>query len=127
MARTSHPWFWEERQGWYVNKDGQRHFLGEHPAGAPPPGKRKGKWNAPPTILQAFHALMARPADAPRSPAALAKSGSLSFATSNTLEARQKRPPSAPEKTFKAKGSTAVSTWKMPTRAWWWEISCSPL
>lgn len=61
MARTASPWFWEERQGWYVNKDGQRHFLGEHPEGAPPPRKQKGKWNAPQPIVQAFHALMAAP------------------------------------------------------------------
>ncbi len=63
MARIASPWFWEERQGWYVNKDGQRHFLGEHPEGAPPPHRNKTKWNAPPSILQAFHTLMAQPAD----------------------------------------------------------------
>jgi integrase len=63
MARTPSPWFWDERQGWYVNKGGQRHFLGEHPQGAPPPRKSKGKWNAPPAIVQAFHALMAAPAE----------------------------------------------------------------
>jgi integrase len=60
MARTAAPWFWEGRQGWYVNKDGQRHFLGGHPQGAPPPRKTKNKWNAPASIVQAFHALMAR-------------------------------------------------------------------
>ena len=59
MARTASPWFWEERQGWYVNKDSQRRFLGDHPQDAPPPRKTKGKWNAPPPIVQAFHALMA--------------------------------------------------------------------
>lgn len=41
MARIASPWFWEERQGWYVNKDGQRRYLGEHPEGAPPPAKSK--------------------------------------------------------------------------------------
>jgi integrase len=61
MARTASPWFWEERQGWYVNKDGQRHFLGAHPEGAPAPRKSKGKWNAPSAITQAFHTLMADP------------------------------------------------------------------
>jgi integrase len=61
MARTASPWFWEERQGWYVNKDGQRHFLGEHPEGASPPRKHKGKWNAPQPIVLAFHTLMAAP------------------------------------------------------------------
>jgi integrase len=60
MARTAFPWFWEERNGWYVNKDGQRHPLGDHPAGFPAPKKTKGKWNAPPPVMQAFHELMAR-------------------------------------------------------------------
>jgi integrase len=61
VARIASPWFWEERGGWYVNRDGQRHFLGDHPPDAPPPKKVKGKWNAPPSIMQAFHALMAAP------------------------------------------------------------------
>jgi integrase len=66
MARTASPWFWEERGGWYVNKDGQRHFLGNHPDGASAPKKTKGKWNAPEPIRLAFHALMAAPpAEAP--------------------------------------------------------------
>lgn len=59
MARTASPWFWEERNGWYVNKDGQRHFLGDHPPDSPPPRKSKGKWNAPAVIREQFHALMA--------------------------------------------------------------------
>jgi hypothetical protein len=42
---------------------GQRHFLGDHPAEAPPPQKRKGKWVAPPAILQAFHDLLAAPTE----------------------------------------------------------------
>ena len=67
MARTARPWFWEERQGWYVNQGGQRHLLGEHPADAPPPRKLKKNWNAPPSIMQAFHALMATPPKAPPS------------------------------------------------------------
>jgi hypothetical protein len=61
MARTANPWFWEERNGWYVNRNGQRHFLGDHPADAPAPKKTKGKWNAPEAIRTAFHALMAAP------------------------------------------------------------------
>src|SRR5688572_18616159 len=65
MARTASPWFWGERNGWYVNKDGQRHFLGEHPEGAPPPRKVKNRWNPPQSILQAFHALMATPPEPP--------------------------------------------------------------
>lgn len=66
MARIATPWFWEERSGWYVNKDGHRHFLGEHPEDAPPPRKHKGKWNAPTLIVQKFHSLMAAP-DTPAS------------------------------------------------------------
>lgn len=69
MACVPSPWFWEERKGWYVNKDGQRHFLGEHPDGASPPRKHKGKWNAPQAIMQAFHTLMAErssPANVPK-------------------------------------------------------------
>jgi integrase/recombinase XerC len=66
VARIARPWFWEERNGWYVNKDGQRRFLGEHPADAPPPRKTKKNWNAPRAILQAFHTLMAAPQQSPR-------------------------------------------------------------
>ncbi len=47
---------------WCVNLNGQRRKLGPHPEGYPPPKKAKGKWNAPPPIVQAFHALMAEPA-----------------------------------------------------------------
>ncbi len=68
MPRNASPWFWAERQGWYVNKDGRRHFLGHHPQGAPPPRKTKQKWNVPPAISRAFHELMAaakRPALTP--------------------------------------------------------------
>jgi hypothetical protein len=67
MARTASPWFWDERNGWYVNKDGQRHFLGDHPPDAAAPRKLKGKWNAPEVIRTAFHTVMsAKPA--PQSP-----------------------------------------------------------
>ena len=55
VARIATPWFREERQGWYVYIDGRRQFLGEHPEGAPPPRKKKGKWNAPQSIVQSFH------------------------------------------------------------------------
>jgi integrase/recombinase XerC len=69
VARTASPWFWEERNGWYVNRAGQRHFLGEHPPDATPPRKNKKKWNAPPTIMQAFHELMAAPPEPTPEPA----------------------------------------------------------
>jgi hypothetical protein len=66
VARIATPWFRSERNAWYVCKDGQQHFLGEHPTDAPPPRKNKGKWNAPKPILQKFHELMATPTEAPR-------------------------------------------------------------
>lgn len=65
MARLPSPWYWPERSGWYTILHGQRHFLGDHPADAAAPQKRKGKWVAPPAILQAFHALLAAPPEQP--------------------------------------------------------------
>src|SRR5438876_306402 len=64
MARTSKtPWFWEKRNGWYVQKDGKHVKLGEHPADAKPPKKSKttGQWNPPDEIMKAFHKLMEQP------------------------------------------------------------------
>lgn len=72
MARIASPWFWEERNGWYVNRDAQRHFLGGHPAGAPAPRKGKGKWNVPEPVRQAFHDLMAERKKNPPAAAAVA-------------------------------------------------------
>jgi integrase len=56
MARKPSPWYREDRNGWYVTLDGQRHFLGEHPAGAPRPRKseKTGRWNAPTSIEEEF-------------------------------------------------------------------------
>ena len=65
MARTSSPWYWPERNGWFTILDGRRHPLGDHPAELPPPQKRKGKWVAPPAVAAAFHALLAAPASRP--------------------------------------------------------------
>jgi hypothetical protein len=71
VARIATPWFRSERNAWFVCKVGQQHFLGEHPADAPPPRKHKGKWNAPQPIVQAFHRLMAAPpAKSPKQPPA---------------------------------------------------------
>src|SRR5580700_5588818 len=61
MARKPSPWYWPERNGWYTILNGQRQPLGDHPADAPPPVKRKGKWFPPLSIEQAFHALLAAP------------------------------------------------------------------
>jgi integrase len=57
MARTPTPWYWEERQEWCVNLNGDRHKLGEHPQGYPAPRKAKGKWNAPKPITDRFDEL----------------------------------------------------------------------
>jgi integrase len=62
MARKPSPWYWPERNGWFTILNGQRQPLGNHPADAPPPQKRKGKWIAPLAIEQVFHALLAAPA-----------------------------------------------------------------
>jgi hypothetical protein len=65
VARISRPWFWHERNGWYVNIRGQRQYLGDHPQDAPSPRKLKDRWNAPPEIVTKFHELMARPPETP--------------------------------------------------------------
>lgn len=70
MARIAKPWFRSERNAWYVCKDGTQQLLGEHPADAPLPRKVRGKWNAPPAIMQAFHELMAKTRAAPEPKAA---------------------------------------------------------
>src|SRR5262245_50347035 len=66
MARNPLPWYWPERGGWYTILNGQRQPLGPHPEDAPPPHKNKGKWIAPPAIMQAFHTLMAKQAEEPQ-------------------------------------------------------------
>ncbi|HXD85166.1 MAG TPA: hypothetical protein VN641_01650, partial [Urbifossiella sp.] len=70
MARTPNPWFWEERNGWYVTKDGIRHFLGDRPPDSPVPKKTKGKWNAPDGIRQEFHSLLAKKPEPTNTPSA---------------------------------------------------------
>ncbi len=57
MAKKASPWWWEARKGWYVQLDGQRHFLGEHPESRPKPRKGKTGWNAPQEILDALATL----------------------------------------------------------------------
>ena len=62
MPRKPEPWYWEKRNGWYVQINGKHVFLGEHPAGAAKPEKnKKGRWNAPESIDDAFHKLMLAP------------------------------------------------------------------
>src|SRR5947209_11247926 len=58
MARKPSPWYREERNEWCVTVHGEHHRLGEHPKGAPAPKKLKTGWNAPPSIMDAFHKLM---------------------------------------------------------------------
>lgn len=69
MAKKATPWYWEARDGWYVNVGGRRHSLGEHQPGAARPEKSKktGRWNSPPQIDEAFRRLLA--GAAPRAPA----------------------------------------------------------
>ena len=44
MPRKPEPWYWERRNGWYVQLNGKHVFLGEHPSDAPKPEKnKKGK------------------------------------------------------------------------------------
>lgn len=59
MARKPSPWWWDDEQGWYVNYEGKRRFLGKQPEGAAKPQKSKktGRWNAPPEIETAFRKL----------------------------------------------------------------------
>ena len=61
MARKPSPWYWPERNGWFTILDGKRRSLGDHPAEAAPPQKRKGRWIPPAAIEQVFHALLASP------------------------------------------------------------------
>jgi integrase len=57
--RQSKPWFRSAKSAWYVELDGRQHFLGRHPADAPPPKKVNGEWKPPPAIRDAFYKLMA--------------------------------------------------------------------
>src|SRR5437667_11222182 len=63
MAKKPSPWFWEARGGWYITRHGQYVNLGKHPADAPPPSKRGGKWVIPAPIMQAFYAAMSSSAE----------------------------------------------------------------
>jgi len=58
MAKKPSPWYWEARDGWYITRQGQHIHLGKHPADAPPPNKRNGKWVVPYPIMTAFYAAM---------------------------------------------------------------------
>ena len=59
MARKPSPWWYTEKNAWYVTIYGNRKRLGDHPAGAPKPKKseRTGQWNVPPSINDAFRRL----------------------------------------------------------------------
>ena len=50
MAPTAQHWYWAERNGWFVSKHGQQHFLSDHPLTVPRPRQIKGKWN--PLVLR---------------------------------------------------------------------------
>jgi integrase len=61
VARTASPWFRAERNAWYVIRNDRRHCLGDHPADAPKPRKKNGKWVVPQVIQDRYHELMASP------------------------------------------------------------------
>ena len=57
--RHPKPWFRQSRRAWFVEIDGRQHFLGKHPAEAPPFKKRNGKWAPPAAIRDSFYKLLA--------------------------------------------------------------------
>src|SRR4051812_22523211 len=59
MAKKAQPWYWEARNQWFVQINGQRYFLGDHPADLPPPKKGKRGWNSPQAIDDAYPRLLA--------------------------------------------------------------------
>ena len=65
MAPTAQHWYWAERNGWFVSKHGQQHFLSDHPLTVPRPRQIKGKWNPLVVIRQRFHQLMASTPEPP--------------------------------------------------------------
>lgn len=54
MGRKSSPYYWKEKQGWYVTISGKRLKLGDHPEGAQAPRKKNRSWNVPKTIQEEF-------------------------------------------------------------------------
>lgn len=78
MARTSSPWYRAARDEWRVIYLGVDHLLGHHPPDAPPPRMQRKRWNAPPSILEAFHKLMvAKPITKPTTRPTAATVGSI--------------------------------------------------
>ncbi len=68
--RPTHPWYWAEKNAWFVEVGDTRHRLGKHPENVPPPKKRK-RGDLPPKppheIEQAYFRLMATdPAHLPK-------------------------------------------------------------
>ena len=108
MARTASPWFREERNAWYVIKDGKRHLLGEHPADAPKPRRKKNRWVVPPTILDRYHELMAAKPEAPPAPKPTTSTTATSTTTGSTTTAAG---PSAcgPNQAFSQVSKTCVN------------------
>lgn len=59
MPRHPEPWFREGR-GWYVQLDGKKTFVSDHPEHLPKPHKdQNGCWHPPQVVRDAFHRLMA--------------------------------------------------------------------
>src|SRR5438128_1432041 len=68
--RPHHPWYRAATNSWYVEIDGQQHFLGKHPDDLPSPRKRKKgstPIRPPAAIDTAYHRLLATdPAHLPK-------------------------------------------------------------
>lgn len=65
MPFQAKPWSRSQTDSWYVEVRGVQQNLGKQPDDAPKPRRTKNGWNAPPSILHAFHRLMA---DGPQLP-----------------------------------------------------------
>lgn len=60
MARRPKPWYFEQRNQWFVKINGKRVLLGDHPDSRKPK-KGKNGWNVPPLIEAEFQSLLSSP------------------------------------------------------------------
>lgn len=65
--RRPKPWFRTSKNAWYVQLNGLKVHLGDHPEHAPPPKKTKGAWNVPALVMDVYYRIMASdPAHLPK-------------------------------------------------------------
>ena len=57
MAKRPKPWYFEERNQWFVKINGKRILLGDHPHNLRPPKKGKTGWHPPDFITQIYQEL----------------------------------------------------------------------